>query len=360
VRTAGHLLLTADAVGGVWQYSTDLAAALRPFGFDVTLAALGPPLSDAQRREAASIPNLHVVETGLELEWLAAEPAPVLAAERRLAEMAGDLRVDLVQLHTPALVSAGRFRCLVVAMLHSCVATWWSAVKGGLMPEDFGWRTDLVRQGLERAALAVAPTAAFAQAARQQYGVAPLAVHNGRSLHIPRRHMQDGVFTVGRLWDEGKNVRVLDEAAQRMAIPVKAAGPVSGPGGAAVRFGKVQALGPLDTAALADQLASRPVFVSTALYEPFGLAVLEAAIAGCALILSDIPTLRELWEGCAIFVDPRDAEGLAVEIEAIIGDAAARQEAGRRARERARRYTPAATAATMAGHYAALRRRAAA
>ena len=40
----------------------------------------------------------------------------------------------------------------------------------------------------------------------------------------------------------------------------------------------------------------------TALYEPFGLAVLEAAQAGCALVLSDIPTFRELWDGAALFV----------------------------------------------------------
>ena len=37
-------------------------------------------------------------------------------------------------------------------------------------------------------------------------------------------------------------------------------------------------------------------------YEPFGLAVLEAAQAGCALLLSDIPTFRELWDGAALFV----------------------------------------------------------
>ncbi len=28
-------------------------------------------------------------------------------------------------------------------------------------------------------------------------------------------------------------------------------------------------------------------------YEPFGLSVLEAALSGCALVLGDIPSLRE-------------------------------------------------------------------
>ena len=51
-------------------------------------------------------------------------------------------------------------------------------------------------------------------------------------------------------------------------------------------------------------MARTAVFVSPALYEPFGLAVLEAAQAGCALVLSDIPTFRELWDGVALFVAP--------------------------------------------------------
>src|SRR5947199_312178 len=52
------------------------------------------------------------------------------------------------------------------------------------------------------------------------------------------------------------------------------------------------------------------IFASPALYEPFGLTVLEAAAAGCALVLSDIPSFRELWSGAAVFVDPADSESL--------------------------------------------------
>ena len=357
---AGHLLLTTDAVGGVWQYSIGLASALAPLGYRVTLAIMGPPANDAQRAEATAIPRLQLVETGLELDWLAAGPEAMLSAEARLADMAADLRADLVQLHTPALAGAGRFACPVVAMLHSCVASWWSAVRGGPMPENFVWRTALVRQGLQRAALSIAPSAAFAQAARRIYGTPLLAVHNGRLLTVRQRAMQDIVFTAGRLWDEGKNLRMLDEAAERIAVPFKAAGSQVSPDGAALSFKALQPLGMLDGAALAEYLGSRPVFASAALYEPFGLAVLEAAQAGCALILSDIPTFRELWDGAAIFVDARDAGGFAHAIEDVLHDGSARLEAGQAAQERARRYAPSAMASRMAGHYAAVQRRAAA
>ena len=66
------------------------------------------------------------------------------------------------------------------------------------------------------------------------------------------------------------------------------------------------------------KLSGKPVFISTARYEPFGLAVLEAAQFGCALILSDIPTFRELWNGCAIFIDPDDDVSAAKAIDILI------------------------------------------
>ncbi|HEX8375447.1 MAG TPA: hypothetical protein VF606_09745, partial [Geminicoccaceae bacterium] len=37
-----HVLMTTDAVGGVWTYSLDLAAALATRGVRTTLAVLGP------------------------------------------------------------------------------------------------------------------------------------------------------------------------------------------------------------------------------------------------------------------------------------------------------------------------------
>ena len=356
-----HLLLTCDAVGGVWQYSTDLARALAPLGYQVTLAVMGPSPNEAARDSIAGSANISLVDSGLELDWLAADPAPVIDAERRLAEMAGDLGADLVQLHTPALVSMGRYPCPVIAVQHSCVATWWAAVHGGDMPEDFVWRTEMVARGLQHAAVAIAPSTAFAEAVRRVYGIMPFTVHNGRALPVPaRKPMRDYVFTAGRLWDDGKNVRVLDEAAARISAPFLAAGPVIAPHGGALAIESLQAIGTLDEFGLAERLSERPVFASSALYEPFGLAVLEAASAGCALILSDIPTFRELWEGAATFVDTHDAKGCARAIEHMLSSRAARLDAGQRAQERAHRYIPAAMAGAMAHHYAMAEQRVAA
>jgi glycosyltransferase involved in cell wall biosynthesis len=91
-----------------------------------------------------------------------------------------------------------------------------------------------------------------------------------------------------------------------------------------------------------DELRSRmqhaSIFVSPALYEPFGLSVLEAASAGCALVLSDIPTFRELWDGAALFVDPQDDVALHRALAGLCEDERARARLQLAARERSRRY----------------------
>ena len=51
------------------------------------------------------------------------------------------------------------------------------------------------------------------------------------------------------------------------------------------------------------------IFAAPSRYEPFGLAVVEAAISGAALVLADIPTFRELWSDAALFVSPDDSNG---------------------------------------------------
>ena len=76
------------------------------------------------------------------------------------------------------------------------------------------------------------------------------------------------------------------------------------------------------------------------LYEPFGLSVLEAAQHGCALVLSNIPTLRELWSDAALFVDPHDAVQLAACLQRLSRDADLSRSLGQRAVRTARRYTP--------------------
>ncbi len=349
-----RILLTADAVGGVWQYSIDLARGLSRLGVETVLAILGPSPSQAQLKTASGIEGLTLVDTGLPLDWLARTRASVRSAGRAVASLAESRSVDIVQLHAPSLAAEAEFSMPVVAVNHSCLPTWWAAVKDGPIDPDFEWRGDLCGKGLRRAHRVVTPTAAFAEATRKAHDLAvtPAAVHNGRSpLALPQVAPHDFAFTAGRLWDGGKNAATLDRAAAELAVPLYAAGPLSGPNGDRIELDHVRTLGNLDERELARWLAAKPVFVSAARYEPFGLAVLEAAAAGCPLVLSDIPSFRELWDGVATFVPATDHLAFAKAIESILGDAYLRTATGEAAKERAARYTPDAMARAMLAIY---------
>ena len=350
--TAARLLLVTDAVGGVWVYSLELARALRPLGVETVLAVVGPSPSDSKRSEAAAF---RLIDTGLPLEWLDTTAEQVRRAGEAIAAIADSEGADLVQTSSAALLADAGFVQPTIAVQHSCVASWWSAVKGTPPPDEFAWRRVLVQRGLRRASVVVAPSIAFAAETSRIYGVPVTAVHNGRRATVPRGIPQGQfAFTASRLWDDGKNAATLDRAAAMLDLPFQAAGSVTAPDGAHVHLDHLELLGELSRARLAGLLAARPIYASAALYEPFGLSVLEAAQAGCALVLSDISTHREIWDGAAIFVPPRDARAFAAAIEDVRCDPDERQELGQLARARASHYTPERMARGMADIYARL------
>jgi glycogen(starch) synthase len=336
-----HVLMTTDAVGGVWTYALDLSAGLLARGIAVTLAVLGPSPGPAQRRAAKRIPGLTLVETGLPLDWTAERPEEVAEAARGVAALTAARGADLVHLNTPALAAEARFSTPVVGACHSCLASWWSAVRGDTpMPESFRWRTDLLSRGYAGCDRLIAPSYAFMQTTAALYGAVPVAVHNGRA--ASRRAAQTDrslvVLTSGRLWDEGKNVRTLDRAAGRMRGQVHAAGALKGPDGQIATFNHILCLNQLDAPVLAERLERSAVFASLSLYEPFGLGVLEAAQAGCALVLSDIPTFREIWQGAAVFVPADDDAAVADVLDSLLDDRHRAAELGRCALERSERF----------------------
>ena len=336
-----RILLTTDAVGGIWCYSIELARALAVRGVEVVLAVLGPEPNPAQRHEADAIASLRLVLTGLSLDWLADSPEQINFAAEVLAAVAWQVDADTVHLHAPALMGRTTWPVPVVAVAHSCVGTWWRAVRGGALPSDLAWRAEATAHGIERADLVVVPSVSFATALRSCYGIVrPIeVVLNGRTAIDSKAIRRAEALTAGRLWDEGKNVAALDAAARKLKWPVLAAGAATGPNGAQVKFDHLRVLGSLDSSTLATHYAQASVFVSLARYEPFGLTVLEAAQAGCALLLSDIPSFRELWDGAAIFVPIDAPEQTAGAMADLLGRAEICAFWGVRASQRAASFT---------------------
>ena len=379
-----HVLMTADAVGGVWTYALDLGRGLVRAGVRVTLAVIGPA-PDALQLAQAIQAGLHVESLGGALDWTAGKEGEVAASAAELIALSAGHGPDLIHLNSPALAAFGSFPAPVLAACHSCVKTWWMAVRGETpLPDDLAWRAALMERGYGNAAALVAPSSAFAWMIHSAYGLGrpPHVVLNGRaprpvqdenlrhsterrgaptrsdagSAHPPgdQPFQATGIFTAGRLWDEGKDVATLDRAAGRLDVPAAAAGPLTGPNGHAIFLQHLSPLGALSAVELQSHLIARPIFVSPSLYEPFGLAVLEAAQQGCPLVLSDIATFRELWGGAALFFPPGDDAGLSTLLRDLSAEPHRRARVGEAARSRAARYTDIAMTQATLRLYAAL------
>lgn len=339
-----RVLMTADALGGVWTYSVGLAFALARRGVQTALAVMGGRPSEAQRRQAEQVEGLRLFESEFRLEWMDDPWDDVARASDWLLELEERVRPDLVHLNGYAHGALPwRTPCLVVG--HSCVLSWWEAVKGEKAPPRYDRYAEVVREGLQSADVVVAPTAAFGRCLSRHYGSLPdlRTIHNARrASEFPCGRKEPFVLAAGRLWDEAKNIAAVERVAPRLPWHVYAAGDEH-PGRSE---GALQGLGRLSPAALADWYRRASIFVHPARYEPFGLAPLEAALAGCALVLGDIPTLREVWRNAAVYVDPDDDAQLRETLSSLIEYPGRRRRVAERARRQAlTSYTPAAMAA---------------
>src|SRR4051812_42583708 len=155
-----RLLLTADTVGGVWTYALELARALAPHGIEIALATMGALLSPEQHAEAASLSNLLVFESRFKLEWMEDPWADVEEAGEWLLQLERCIRPDIVHLNGYA-HGALPFRAPVLVVGHSCVLSWWQAVKGEPAPSHWNCYRNEVTRGLRAADLVLAPTEAM-------------------------------------------------------------------------------------------------------------------------------------------------------------------------------------------------------
>jgi glycosyltransferase involved in cell wall biosynthesis len=350
-----RLLITTDTVGGVWQYATCLITNLRARGCEIVLATMGAPLTAAQRRTLAAIPGLVVEESAYRLEWMPDAEADVAASGEWLLSLAERHAVDLVHLNG-FMHAALPFRRPILVVAHSDVVSWFHYLRRRSPDADWNGYRFGVEQGLERASAVVAPTHAVAADLARGFGLPAAScsvISNGIELaRYSPAQKEPVVLCAGRLWDEAKNIAQLARIADAVAWPIAAAGDRRHPtGGEFAPEGQgLRLLGFLEPAAMRQRLSSAAIFAAPARYEPFGLAIAEAAASGCALVLSDIPSLREVWGDAAVYVPLGDDAAWISTLNRLIDSRELRGHLGGAARERAQLYS----ADRMAGRYADL------
>jgi glycogen(starch) synthase len=313
-----HVLITSDTVGGVWTYTQELVTGLVQAGHRVTLVSFGKIPQPHQTAWMQTLDGLDYRPTEYRLEWMEVAERDIEESRRYLELLVEEVRPDVLHLSQYCYGDiAADVPRIVVA--HSDVVSWWVAVHGK-EPDDTPWirrYRNHVTRGLRAADVVVAPSQWMLEAVRRHY-VGPVqgkVIHNGRTPELfERRKKDDLVLSVGRIWDQAKHVSLLLSAETSARVCI--VGWEQEPGRESketlsIARPNVELLGQKSQDELQALFADAAIYAATSRYEPFGLAPLEAALSGCALVMSDNPVFHELWGDAAVYFRKDDASDLA-------------------------------------------------
>jgi glycogen(starch) synthase len=341
-----RILMTTDTVGGVWTFAKQLAAELLARGCYVAVVSVGRTPSPAQMNSVNALaarwePRFLFAASAAPLEWMDENERAYSEAAPLLMNVAKDFGADLM-VSSQYCFGALPFDGPKIVVAHSDVLSWAKACRGDVLPTS-AWleryRT-LAREGLENADAVVAPTHWMLHALEENFYI-PGELHviyNGRSIsHAPisaTRRLQ--AVAAGRLWDEAKNLQVLADVA--LPLPLVIAGETKD---SSLRFhrgdGDATFVGQLGEDEILALFRQSAIYVCPSKYEPFGLAPLEAALCGCAVVANNIPSLREIWGDAALFFD--DAQSLSALLKRLSQNDWALMSARKQARWRASHFT---------------------
>lgn len=338
-----HVLMTCDAIGGVWTYTSELVSGLVRRRHRVTIVTFGKRPSESQLSWVQRLPDVKCYATDFPLEWMQDSADGVAASIKYIEQLIFRIKPDL--LHSNQFcygVVTNSVPRIVVA--HSDVLSWWEAVHECCAPTSpwLDWYQNVVSSGLVNADAVVAPSQWMLDSLRQHYPTSSHAtvIYNGRDpkLFNPSMQKTNCVLSVGRLWDRGKQISLLFDRLQ--AAPVYIAGPVEHPDkkGHALDAAheKIMTLGVLSEDELCERYARSSIYAVTSRYEPFGLAPVEAALSRCALVANDIPVFHELWGESVIYFERNNPDALAETLRTLGESPEMRDEYAQRAWQRAR------------------------
>jgi glycogen synthase len=344
-----HVLFTSDTLNGIWTYTRELVSGLIGRGLRVTLVSFGEIPMPEQTTWMDRLHGLAYHPTAFRLDWMQEGKQDFEDASAYLCSLVKEVKPDLFHSNHMCYgalpVSVPR---LVVA--HGDLVTWWKAVHGR-EPQDGNWlrwyrRT--IAQGLAEASAVVAPSEWMLNTIRSSYcGCArEMVIHNGRNpiLFNPYVAKEDTVLTIGRLLDPAKQMNLLTEQTHPVPLCIVGAETTERDSEiqfrAEVRFSNgtegVALKGPQSESQLRQLYSRAAMYAGTSRYEPSGMAILEAALSRCALILNDIPSLREVWGHAAVYFRTNDADSLAEAVRILSSDVQLRRNFANRAFQRAR------------------------
>jgi glycogen(starch) synthase len=321
-----RILITTDTIGGVWTFTQELTTGLLDAGCEIVLVSFGPLPNGQQQQWTCDMQrrwrgHLHLVANHSSLEWMQSNESAYAQTARLLLHLIEEFRVDVLHCNQFCFGALPIDRPKVITA-HSDVLSWARSCRADKL-DDSDWLRryrSLVGNGLAGAQAIVAPTRWMLEALSKSFRLPEdcRVIANGRSIPAASQKFRKlQAITAGRLWDEAKNVSLLSEVSS--PIPLLVAGDISCDGAnAPSALGTVRIIGPLAEDDLLTIFRESELYICTSRYEPFGLAPLEAALCGCAILANDIASLREVWQDGALYFS--DAPSLSALLRKLHSD----------------------------------------
>lgn len=310
-----RLLLTAENTGDVWNYVLNLTKGLKNFEVDVRVAIIGNDLTDSQKEEI-NFAKYYFFRS--RQEWMKDPWNDIDSAGKWLLSLAENIKPDVVHLNSYSFGSLP-WKIPVVMTAHSCIMSWFEAVRNESASGEWNDYTSRVTHGIRAADVIVTPSYDLMKAVEKYYQPAgrKLVIYNGADpsdYHFDKK--ENYIFSIGRLWDEAKNIRLILEAAPFIKQDIIISG----------KTGKmpdnlsanVHLTGQLTRRQVAELLSKASVYLLPVKYEPSGYTFLEAALSGCAIITGDIPSMREIWGDAAVYAGTDDSRALSRTVNALM------------------------------------------
>ena len=344
-----HVLMTTDTLSGIWTYTRELVSGLAARGARVTLVSFGEIPLPRQTAWMERLSNVDYCPTAFRLDWMDEGQRDLQEASSYLCSLIREVKPSLF--HSNHLCY-GSVPVSIPRMLvaHGDFVTWWKEVHGR-EPKGSAWLrryTAKIAEAISEASALVASTGWMLDMVQSTYSPCrrnAVICHGRNPIHFnPYVTKDNSVLAIGRMLDPAAQIHLL--TGHDYSVPVcvaeenRPADPLAPEIQASVRIQDgdrgMQIKGPQTEAQLRQLYSRASIFAATARYEPFGMPVLEAALSRCALILNDIPSLREIWGHAATYFHTNDSESLAEAVRILSEDEQMRHSSARRAFQRAR------------------------
>lgn len=165
------VLMTTDTSSGVWNYTLELCNALKKYGVQVHLVAMGGWPSPFQQIKAEKMSNVLLYKSDFKMEWTEDSQDDLEASKKWINSIYHTVQPDILHLNNYAHVDEN-WNVPVITAFHTGVQTWWQAVKGKETPTNWSQYLDTVKQSLETSDLKGTPPAEVLKKIRNRKRVA--------------------------------------------------------------------------------------------------------------------------------------------------------------------------------------------